>query len=295
MTLASECSVSLTPEKMNTFNKEKLSFRPSFFDKFAYYLVPARRKIVLDNIRLAFGSELAEDEVIKLAQCFYGHCARIILENLGTSWMSEDQIRKQVRVVGHEIVMKEAQKGRGVLLLTGHFGNWEITPIGAVLQFTAFKNRFHIVRRLLTNKTFEKILFRRFYKAGLNVIPKKNALSQVLAALKNNDVVAFIMDQYARPDRDGICVEFFGKKAGTFKSLALIARETGAPVVPALCYRESHGKHVMRFYEPLPWIEDTDHDREIYLNTLQYNKMLEKMIRSHPDQWFWFHRRWKNK
>ena len=267
----------------------------SRWSKFVYYFFPLRRKIVRDNLRLAFGGGLSGNELKNLAQRFYGHMGMILLENLHTCWLNEREISRLVRIEGEEIVRKAADRKKGVLLLTGHFGNWEITPVGAALQFEMFKGRFHVVRKLLANKVFEKILFRRFYKSGLKVIPKKNALSHVIEALENNDVVAFIMDQYARPDKDGIAVDFFGQKTGTYKSLALIARETGAPVVPTLCYRESYGRHVMKFYEPLPWVEDADADEEIHKNTLAYNQMLETMIRERPEQWLWCHRRWKTK
>ncbi len=273
-----------------------LQSEPSFFDKLVYTLIPIRRQTVCHNMGIVFGNRLSAIQIKKLAQCFYGHMARLILENVTSSWMDDDAIRRRVRVVGHEFVIKAAEQKKGVLLLTGHFGNWEFAPVGTVLQFEMFRGRFHVLRKLLANKGFERLLFRRFYNAGLNVIPKqKNALDQVLDALGKNDVVAFIMDQYARPDRDGILVDFFGKEAGTYKSLALIARQTHAPVIPAVCYRESFGRHVMEFLEPLRWIEDEDPDEEIRKNTRQYNQMLETMILRHPDQWLWFHRRWKQK
>ena len=86
-----------------------------------------------------------------------------------------------------------------------------------------------------------------------------------------------------------------GKKVGTFKSLSLIARETGAAVLPMASYRESMGHHVLKFSDPLEWIEDPDPDTELYENTRQYNRIIEDMILEHPDQWIWAHRRWKVK
>lgn len=269
--------------------------KPSLGAKFAYYCFPFRRKTVLENLGRVFGKELSAGEIKELAQNFYGHLGLLLFENLNTIWMSREEISRRVRVVGHEIVVRAAEEKRGVLLLTGHFGNWEITPIGVALQFDGFRGRFHVVRKLLANKFFEKILFRRFYQVGLDVIPKKNALSHVINALEKNDVVAFIMDQYARPDKDGILADFFGHPAGTYKSLALIAKKTGAVVIPVRCYREAKGKHVMEFYEPLHWKEDPDPDQELYKNTLQYNHKLESMILENPEQWLWCHRRWKVK
>ena len=162
-------------------------------------------------------------------------------------------------------------------------------------HFPEFKGRFHLLRRPIGNKWIERVLFNRFYKAGLGIIPKKNSVSLILEALGRNDAVVFIMDQFARPGRDGIPVNFFGRKTGTFKSLALVARQSGAPVVPVVCYRESSGRHVMRFMAPLLWIEGEDPDGEIQANTEQYNRVLERMVLEHPEQWWWLHRRWKVK
>lgn len=269
--------------------------RPGVSGKIVYHLIPFRRKTVRANMRLVFGETLSPEEIRRLMECFYGHLWKLVCENLQRGFMSESQMLSRVRVEGYEHVMEASRQNRGVLLLTGHIGNWEFTPVAAMTHFKEFRGRFHILRRLLTNKFFERILFRRFYRAGLNVIPKKGSLNQVLEALRRNDVVAFIMDQYANPQKDGVLVDFLGHKAGTFKSLALIARETGAPVVPAVCFREADGRHVMRFSGPLRWIDDADPDREILENTREYNRALETMILEHPEQWLWAHRRWKTK
>ncbi len=269
--------------------------KPSLLGKAAYYLFPMRRKTVRDNLRIVFGDQMPKREMKTLHQCFYSHLLSVLIENIAFLWYSPERIKNKVDVIGYEKVLAAAEKKRGILLLTGHFGNWEMGPIGGILQFDRFKGRFHILRKNLMNKVLEKALFGRFEKAGLNVIPKKNSLDQVLAALAKNDVVVFVMDQYAKPGRDGILVDFFGKQAGTFRSLALVARATDAPVVPMVCYRKKDGRHALQFFDPLPWKTFDESDREIYENTRQYNEVLENFIIAHPEQWLWSHRRWKVK
>ncbi len=267
----------------------------TFFGKLVYYLMPVRRKTVLANMNLVFGGLLTKAEIKRLAQSFYTHLLTLCLENLSMSWMRKSTLKDRVVIIGHENVIKASKENKGILLLTGHLGNWELVPVAGILHFQKFKGRFHILRRTLVNKTVERVLFRRFYEAGLNVIPKKNSLGLVLDYLERNDVVAFIMDQHAKPGKDGILVDFFGKQAGTFKSLAVVARRTGAPVIPTYCYRRPDGKHVMRFLEPLPWADHPDPDLEIQENTKVYNRILENMVMEHPEQWWWVHRRWKSK
>lgn len=128
------------------------------------------------------------------------------------------------------------------------------------------------------------------------MIPKKNSLDKVCAALEKNHAVIFVLDQHASlANRDGIAVEFFGTKAGTYRSLATLSRYTGVPVVPAAGYRLPNGKHVLEFYDPIPWKDYDTVSDSLYYNTLAYNQALERIILAHPEQWNWMHKRWKLK
>ena len=257
-----------------------------------YSLVPCRRRIVMDNLRQVYGDRLSEPEMRRLARWFYSHAATTIGETLAIMVSSERRIAGKVDVVGVEHVLKAAEHGNGVLILTGHFGNWELSAVAAMLQFRKYQNRFHVIRKSL-GPGVENMVFGRFRKAGLRIISPVNALIGVFDALEKNDVVIFIMDQHAVVGSKAIAVEFFGREAGTNRSLALVARQSGAPVVPASSYRKLDGRHVMQFYPSLEWINADSSREEIYRNTLGYNQVLEKFVLDHPDQWLWIHRRWK--
>lgn len=268
--------------------------KPGFLGNFLYHCLPIRRSVIRQNIRMALGRLLTQEQQVKLAKSFYRHLGLLAVEILWVDWQSPEALRKRVEVRGLQYLLDAGKLGKGALILSGHFGNWELAPIGAILGFTEYKGRLHILRRQIVNKTVEKILFRRFYEVGLGIIPKKRSLDRVLDALERNEAVGFIMDQYARPGKEGIEVDFFGRPAGTFKSLAMVARSSGAPVIPAASWREEK-KHVFEFYSPVPWVERADPDEEIRANTLRYNGVLEELVLRHPDQWWWMHRRWKRK
>ncbi|WP_232220300.1 lysophospholipid acyltransferase family protein [Legionella tunisiensis] len=137
-------------------------------------------------------------------------------------------------------------------------------------------------------------MFQRYRSAGLHVIDKKGALRRARGALAANDAVLFAMDQHAAThNKQGIAVEFFGRKAGTYRSLAALAQRTGAPVVPLVCYRLASGQHVIAFYPQVEWTQSATKEEAIYHNTRNYNQVLEKLILTHPEQWLWSHRRWK--
>jgi KDO2-lipid IV(A) lauroyltransferase len=180
-----------------------------------------------------------------------------------------------------------------VLVLTGHFGNWEVATLAGIARFPRYRGRFHVLRRPIRPRWIERLLNRRFRRAGLHVLPKLGSLDAILGRLAENDAVVFVLDQHAG-GRDGVAVDFLGSPASTFRSLAVIALATGAPVVPLGAWREPDGRHVIRFDEPLPLLDDDDPAAAIRANTLAYNAALERILRRHPEQWFWMHRRWKD-
>lgn len=279
---------------MNELNQKIKALPVSFLGRLIYRFLPFRRHVVMTNINQVFGDQLDSEQKKHLAQSYYSHLIQSAIEAIQMRFMDERTLRSKVEVRGHQYMLDVVAQKKGVLVLTGHFGNWELAPIGGVLNFKEFKGQFHFIRRTLGFKFLERILFKRYYQAGLNVIPKKNSLEQVCIALEKNHAVVFVLDQHASlVNRDGIAVEFFGKKAGTYRSLATFARHTGLPVIPAASYRLPNGKHVLEFYRPIDWINyENTHDC-LYYNTLAYNKALEDMILANPAQWNWMHKRWK--
>ena len=122
--------------------------------------------------------------------------------------------------------------------------------------------------------------------------PPTGSLDEILELLENNAIIVSIFDQFTIR-KFGVVSEFFGHPASTFKSLAILAQATGSPVIPASSWREKDGAHVLRFEEPIPFIEAEKSSEVIRRNTKNYNAALEKIILRHPEQWIWMHKRWK--
>lgn len=279
---------------MNKLAEQIKALPVSWMGRILYYFIPYRRRLILANIRQVFADKLGRDEQIHLAKAYYTHLATSLKEGIQLRFMNEETLKNKVRVIGHEHMLAVIAQNKGVLVLTGHFGNWEFAPLGGVLNFKTFQGQFHFIRRTLRFKALERLMFNNYYKAGLHVIPKKNSLDKVCAALEQNHAVIFVLDQHASlVNRDGIAVEFFGKKAGTYRSLATLARHTAVPVVPAAGYRLADGTHVLEFFPPLPWRDYDSTQEALYQNTLVYNQALERIILTNPAQWNWMHRRWK--
>jgi KDO2-lipid IV(A) lauroyltransferase len=260
--------------------------------RFVHRWLPFRRAVVLANLERVFGGRVDGAEIVRLAQMHYAHLALLLAEFLRFRWLSPARKAALVRVEGLDTLRAVHAAGKGVLILTGHFGNWEVATIAGVRKFPEAHGRFHFVRRAIKPRWLEALVTRRFQRAGFGVLPKRGSLDALCERLEAGDLVVFPFDQHAH-GRDGVVVDFFGHPAGTFRSLGVIARATGAPVVPAASWRERDGTHVLRFEEPLAPIVCEDARDELLANTRAYNAALERLVVRHPEQWWWVHRRWK--
>jgi phosphopantetheine--protein transferase-like protein len=263
-----------------------------WFGRALYHLLPFRRGVVLDNLRRVFGDVLGEAEIRRLAQAYCAHFVRFLVEFARLPLMSARRRKAWVRVENMEAPLRAHAQGKGLLLLTGHFGNWEVATVGGISQFPQYRGLFHFVRRPLKPRWLNAFVTRRFRRSGLGTLGKRGSLDAILDLLAQGAILVYVFDQHAGA-QDGIPVDFLGHPANTFKSLAILALNTGAPVIPAGCWREPDGSHVLRFEDPLPLIECEDVDEAIRRNTRAYNAALERMLLRHPEQWIWMHRRWK--
>jgi KDO2-lipid IV(A) lauroyltransferase len=265
-----------------------------WFGKFCYYFVPFRRGLMMSNVRRVFGEVAPESELRRLVQACYGHYVRFFGELIRQPFMSKAKRAGWIRVENIEIPIRAHEQGKGLLLLTGHFGNWEVATVAGLGQFPQYRGLFHFVRRPLKPGWLDALITRRFRKAGFGTLAKRGSMDRILELLSQGAIIVFTMDQHAGSP-DGIPVEFLGHPAGTFRSLAILALSTEAPVIPACSWREPDGSHVLRFEEPLALIQCEDAGDAIRQNTRLYNVALERMLLRHPEQWIWMHRRWKSK
>ncbi len=263
-----------------------------WYGRVLYYLLPFRRRLVLNNMRLVFGRVLSTEEIRRLAQAFYAHFGLFFAEFMRLPFASPAARKRLVRVENLQAVTRAHAEGKGVIFLTGHFGNWEVATVAGIAQFPQFQGVFHFVRRPLKPRWLNDFITRRFQRAGFGTIEKRGSIDRILDLMSRGAIVIYVFDQYAS-GKEGVVADFLGHPAKTFKSVALLALATGAPVVPASTWREPGGTHVIRFEEKLPLIETEDVSEAIRLNTQAYNHALERIILRHPEQWIWMHARWR--
>lgn len=247
------------------------------------------RKDALDALTRAFPEKSAQ-EINGIVSAMYANLGMNLIESLRLAGGRKEQVEGMIAVSGKEVVDQALARGKGVLLLTAHLGNWDLLSI---MSLVAKLPPLTIISKDVKNKQINDFWMGMRKEYGLKIVPAHNSYRACRAALKNNEMVGFILDQNMI-DKEGVFVDFFGRPACTTPGLAFMAAQSGAPIVPVCMHRTGGGCHEIR---ALPVIEPPS-DREpetIRAATQHYTKILEDMIREHPEQWIWIHRRWRTK
>ncbi|MBI5062614.1 MAG: lysophospholipid acyltransferase family protein [Desulfatitalea sp.] len=261
-----------------------------FLGRLVFGLDRKHRRIALQNLQLAFGSEKSEAERFSIARRVFENLFHLVFELAWSHRLSRAELPKYFSLSGTEDFHRALRKGKGALCLTAHFGNWELLPIAAYLGGI----HGHIVYRPMDTPFLDRFFKESRSRYGGVMIPThRGAMRKIYKELKRGFPVAMLMDQNV-DWYEGVFVEFFNHRACTNTGMALLALKSGAPVVPAFVIRTPSGFHTA-FGPELPLIQSGDHTKDVELNTAQYNRVIELYARRFPDQWFWVHQRWKTK
>lgn len=260
--------------------------------RLTYFLLPIRRRVMMENLARVFGETRSRCERVSLAQWHYAHLWRSAREIVRSLVSFRTRREPRVRVEGVEVIRDAGRRGGGILLLGCHLGNWEIAPLAGLAPFLEGHGRFHVVRRALPFRWLEALIERHFTSGGVHVLWHGRGPSQIRDQLRRNDAVVFLFDQAAMP-REGVVVDFLGQPALTFRGPALLALTAKVPVAPLVTWREPDGTHVVHIGPPIPMARGATPDETVKATTRAYNDALEPFVLAHPEQWFWLHRRWK--
>lgn len=262
---------------------------PGTAGRLIYWLLPIRRRTILDNLRHVFGHGLDEREIRRLAQAHYTHLWRCFCE-IARWWLDPTSLSFRIEVA--DSAWPYHPQKTGVLYLLAHIGNFELVPLVGLRSNPDFRGLFHVIRRPLPFRWLDRLVHSLFAAVGIGVIPDRGARRVVEETVRNGGSVAFVLDQHAGR-RNGVVVHSLGQPAGTFRSLAEHSLALDRPVIPYLTWREPDGSHVVHFDDPIFPIRCADVEAAVRATTQAYNDVLDRFILEHPEQWFWVHRRWK--
>ncbi len=252
-----------------------------------YVLDGPHRRIALCNLRAVYGPSLSQREARRIAKACWRHFGRILFDALAFPRLSAESVGSAVQYEGLEHIRAAYARGRGVILFSAHYGHWELV---ALMQ-GYLGMRLALVARPLDNRFLERTLARLRGGSGNVIIHKRNAVREMLRAIRGGIGVAIVIDQDARDQ--GVFVPFLGLPASTTPTLALLALRTGAAVVPVFSVPLGGGSWKV-VYEPEVMVRDTgDHEADVLRLTAAATAIVEKWVRRRPELWLWMHRRWK--
>ncbi len=266
--------------------------RSPWYGKLVYRLIPLRKSVVTENLNRAFGDSLTAAQQQTIAERFYAHFLLCFLELFTFRLKSKRRLKNMIRIEGGEHLERALKQNRGALILTGHFGNWEVATTAGLSDNPQFRGRFHFIRKPLKPKWFNRWIRSRFQKSGFGTLEKEDSLDQILELLEANNIIVNVYDQFAIKSQ-GIPSEFFGHPAHTFKSVPALAQFSQAPVIPGSSWREPDGTHVLCFEPELKLLTEGRTRDLLIKNSKLCNQALERIILRHPEQWIWMHKRWK--
>lgn len=249
-----------------------------------WWLLPGRRRVTLANLARCLGREESPAQLRRLGRRSFQHVGMTVVEACRYFLRPTDVMLSRVRVEGSEHFKTAAAQGRGLLILTAHYGNWELLAAAHSLAGLPLS----IVVRPLDHPVLDDLAARFRRRSGAELIIKRQAAREVLEALRRQRMVGVLLDQNATR-AEGVFVPFFGVPASTSKGLAILALRTGAPVVPVFLRRDPDGRHCIEVGPPIP----PPADRDVVAYTALFNETLEATIRRAPEQWLWMHARWR--
>ncbi len=250
-----------------------------------------RRRVAIANVRRAF-PHLSEAAARQVARRSVQNSAMMLFEFMHLATASPEEVRDYTDLEGIEHIFDGLELGRGVILLTAHLGNWELMGARAAQEFP-----ITAVARPASNEGIQERIMQVRAHGGIEVISKHDGGRAALEALKANRALAVLPDQYA--GENGLLLPFFGHPTRMISSLARMAMLSGASVVPSFGVRRkpwlSDGRIVGRI-SPGYFVENDRKRRDelVLEGTKRMIHELESIIRRHPDQWLWLHRRWRD-
>jgi Kdo2-lipid IVA lauroyltransferase/acyltransferase len=258
-----------------------------------YILARPQRRVALTNLRIAF-AEKSDDERLEIVRESCRNFGRIAAEWCHMFRLTKDNVAEWVTFADPDFWHGEAQRiirSTGILALTGHFGNWELFAHAIGL----YGNPVHLVHRPFRNPLFDAFVNRERTRAGTVLISKRRAAHQVMQALRSRGIVAVPFDQNAT-GRWGVFADFFSLPASTHPGLARLHELSRAPVYPVFLVRKNKSpRHEIVILPPVETVRSGDGERDAVENTRRFNRVFEEMVRRHPEQWIWMHKRWRTR
>lgn len=256
----------------------------------AYLGLSRLRRVGLRNLELAF-PEMVPAQREQILKQVYRNLGCLLAEFCQMPRYTAEQASRFIRYEGLENYLQARDRGKGVLVLTGHLGAWELSSF----YHSLMGYPMGMVIRRLDNPLVDRFVNRIRCLHGNRVIHKDDFARGLIASMRSGETVGILMDTNMTPPQ-GVFVPFFGVQACTASGMARVAAKTGAAVVPGfLLWEKTEQRYVLHFGPELPVVCTGDSEADALANTAAFTAVIEAYVRRYPEQWLWVHRRWKTR
>ena len=259
------------------------------FLAFAFMKLKKKRfHVVMTNLNLAFGETKTKEEKLEIAKkCYYNFAKYLGINFILNQNTTKQKILEQVVFKNEHFLLDAIRSGRPIIVTTAHFGQWEIFPLAVAARFGASS----ALGRKLDSSVMDKILRANRAQFDVELIDKNGGAKDILKALKARRIVGILVDQNTAP-KDGIKVKFFGKDVLHTPAASVLAQKTNALIINAFIYQKGENLNEICFEEPID-ISTFDKEDAVQKATQMQCSACEEMVRARPEEYFWFHQRFK--
>ena len=259
------------------------------FLAFAFMKLKKKRfHIVMTNLDLAFGETKSKEEKLEIAKkCYYNFAKYLGINFILNQNTTKQKILKQVVFKNEHFLLDAIRSGRPIIVTTAHFGQWEIFGLAVAAHFGPSS----VLGRRLDSSVMDKILRANRAQFDVELIDKDGGAKDILKALKARRIVGILVDQNTAP-KDGIKVQFFGKDVLHTPAASVLAQKTNALIINAFIYQKGENLNEICFEEPID-ISTFDKEDAVQKATQMQCSACEEMVRARPEEYFWFHQRFK--
>jgi KDO2-lipid IV(A) lauroyltransferase len=253
-----------------------------------FYIIRIRKEVVLENLRLAFPEYRKEKIKLIAYQNFISVCITLV-EILALPWIKKEQVNNILLFENPELLTAKFKEGNGLIVLSGHFGNWEyLATLGAyILQV-----KFHVVVKPQRNPFVDRWMNNYRTKWNNEVIPLGPSIRNVYSVLIKKGILAMVADQ--RGPEESIKLEFFGRKTSVYTGPAILSLKSNAPLIFGIAIRQKDFSYKIFINEISRDNLPEDYDEKVKVLSERIIRHLENIIRQYPEQWLWMHKRWKH-
>jgi KDO2-lipid IV(A) lauroyltransferase len=257
------------------------------------FLIRRRRTTAIENINLALPAmskkpdwNFPRQSPEEIASEMFSHLGMSLIETCRLYHGRGIEVLEQIEVRGRENMEAAKARGKGVVILTGHCGNWELAALALARHFNT---PMSVVARRQNNPWLNRMVEKMRLRYDNLIIYKDNAFRNMLSVIRKNGFIGLLVDQAVFPE-EGALIDFLGRKAWASKAPVLLARKSGTAIVPAFIHREAD-HHVIDIYPELTFSSDKS-DEAVAADVQKYSSVIEDFIARHPVDWYWVHRRW---